>query len=105
AVDAAGALLELDERLGPLLRLQLLRQHAVGVEDRVVRADRPARATVDAEAGVDVVHLLLDAVDRGRRTAPLAGRAAGTAVDDGERHGLSIIQVAASGKRRRAVSH
>src|SRR5262249_40898368 len=82
AVHAARALLQLHEGLGPCLRLDLLAQHAHRVEDGVVGAHDTARAAVDAQRGVDVIHLLLDAVDGRRGTAALAGAAAGTAVDD-----------------------
>src|SRR5207244_10121463 len=57
AVHAAGALLELDVGLGPLLRLHLLAEDAVAVEDRVVGTDHAARPAVDAVRVVDVVHL------------------------------------------------
>src|SRR5262249_1162169 len=49
AIDAARALLELHERLGTLLGLHLLAEHADGVEDGLVGAHDAAGATVDAQ--------------------------------------------------------
>src|SRR5437016_6141191 len=58
AHSAAVTVVGVDNRDRPLLALQDLGDVAVGVEDRLVGADDPAGATVDAEGRLDEERLL-----------------------------------------------
>src|SRR5271156_5892998 len=75
-----------DRALGALEHVGYL---AVIVHDRVVGANHPARAAIDAHGGLDIINLLRQARDGAARTALLARAAAGAILgDDLKRHRL-----------------
>src|SRR5258708_10612992 len=89
AVATTTANLLLDDWPGPFRAPDFLSRIAKRVEDRIVRACATARATVDADLGIDEIELFLDAVDRGDGAHGLTRRAAHAFVVDEIRHRMS----------------
>ena len=83
----------MDDGDGPLGPLEHMGHIAEGVENRLVRADDPAGATVDAQGGLNKVRFFRLTADRLGRAAFFAGATAGAVFrDNGKRHpGSSLL--------------